>query len=358
MSLAELTVDNLRCLHRASLSLHPRHNLICGANASGKTSLLEAIFMLGRGRSFRTRNSERLIRHGHERLVVFGKTEGGSPHLVGVQVSRAEGTIAKLDGEYVPTLAELSRAFAVQVIEPGVHRLIEEGAHRRRRWLDWAAFHVEPAFMDDWSRYSRVLKQRNAALRTQAEQASAWDAELVRLGEKLSDVRLSVIERLQPYWVEAVAALLDAPITLSYARGWNRELSLALALDTSRDRDRARGQTHTGPHRADIVLRIDGQPARDRLSRGQQKLAAIAMTLAQLHLLRDTTNPPLTLLLDDPAAELDPDRLTRFAAQVAKLDCQLIVTALGTHSQPFGSPDREFHVEQGVIAPYNVAPSN
>src|SRR5262245_42867647 len=136
MSLAELTVDNFRCLQRIDLTLHPGHNLIWGENASGKTSVLEAMFLLGRGRSFRTRSSERLIRHGQECLVVFGRTHG-VPQTLGVQVSREDGTIAKIDGVFTQSLVELSRAFAVQVIEPGIHRLVEEGGHRRRRWLDW-----------------------------------------------------------------------------------------------------------------------------------------------------------------------------------------------------------------------------
>lgn len=98
MILSELTVRDLRCLEQAELCLHPGRNLIWGGNGSGKTSLLEAMFLLGRGRSFRTRNSERLIRHGRERLVVFGRTEssgpaaGGFVHAVGLEVDRREGT--------------------------------------------------------------------------------------------------------------------------------------------------------------------------------------------------------------------------------------------------------------------------
>src|SRR5690349_23112239 len=111
MSLAELTVENVRCLQQARLNLHPGHNLVWGDNASGKTSLLEAIFLLGRGRSFRTRNSERLIRHGEQRLRVIGKTIGPPPEAIGVEVSRQDGTAAKLRGTFVPSLAELSRAF-------------------------------------------------------------------------------------------------------------------------------------------------------------------------------------------------------------------------------------------------------
>src|SRR5215213_9355116 len=122
MSLAELTVENLRCLQHASLNLHSGHNLIWGSNASGKTSLLEAVFLLGRGRSFRTRSSERLIRHGEPHLRVVGKLEGLPPTPIGVEISKKDGTIAKIGGAFVSSLAELSRAFAVQVIEPGAHK--------------------------------------------------------------------------------------------------------------------------------------------------------------------------------------------------------------------------------------------
>ncbi|MEJ1964316.1 MAG: AAA family ATPase [Gammaproteobacteria bacterium] len=174
MSLAEFSIQNFRCVERTELSLHPGHNLIWGGNASGKTTLLEAIFLLGRGRSFRTRSSERLIRHGEPYLRVFGRLDGSPSVPMGVEVSSQDGTVAKVSGAFVQSLAELSRAFAVQVIEPGVHKLIEEGAQRRRRWMDWAVFHVEPSFIDMWSRYARTLKQRNTALRAAPNQAAAW----------------------------------------------------------------------------------------------------------------------------------------------------------------------------------------
>src|SRR5271167_2573634 len=129
MSLVELAVEDLRCLQRAQLVLHPRHNLIWGSNGSGKTSLLEAIFLLGRGRSFRTRNSERLIRHGQQRLTVFGRTDGIPAHALGVQATRGAGTLARINGTTALSLTDLSQAFPVQVIDPGIHKLVEEGGH-------------------------------------------------------------------------------------------------------------------------------------------------------------------------------------------------------------------------------------
>jgi len=356
VGLATLSVDHLRCLEHASLELHPGHNLVWGSNASGKTSLLEAIFLLGRGRSFRTRNSERLVRHDQDRLIVVGRTHEALPQTLGVQISRSEGTIAKVNGAFVQSLAMLSCAFAVQVIEPGIHRLVEEGGYRRRRWMDWAVFHVEPSFVDTWVSYTRTLKQRNAALRTQPTLATVWDQELTRLGDAISASRESLIGRLQPYWAESTASLLGVDIELNYVRGWAQGISLAEALVASYDRDVRRGVTHVGPHRADVLIRADGKPARDILSRGQQKLVAIAMTLAQLRLIHAVTGARPTLLLDDPAAELDRTRLTRFSEQVTALDCQVVVTALSADVSPLGTPDRVFHVERGRIQPYNATP--
>jgi len=349
MSLLDLSVEDVRCLHRAELALHPGRNLIWGANGAGKTSLLEAVFLLGRGRSFRTRNSERLIRRDREQLVVFGHTDKIPVGGIGVRVCKGGRTEAKIGGTFVKSLAELTRAFPVQIIDPGVHRLIEEGAGVRRRWLDWAVFHVEPAFADNWLRYNRALKQRNSALKTRAADFSVWNPELVRTGELLAESRRAVLERLEPYWRDAVMALVGLDVELSYHRGWSHERSLAEALAASADRDRLHGLTYAGPHRVDVAVRAEGRLARDTLSRGQQKLVAVAMTLAQIDLVRAVTGSVPTLLLDDPAAELDASRLAAFIERVERLGCQLIVTSLSPQSGVFSPPDRVFHVEHGVV---------
>jgi DNA replication and repair protein RecF len=368
LSLIDLTVDDFRCIQHAELHLHPGHNLIWGGNGSGKTSLLEAIFLLGRGRSFRTRNSERLIRHGRDRLVVFGRTGGtgidaaaqrtlapATPpppgQAVGVQVSRTDGTTARISGTTARSLTELTQAFPVQIIDPGVHKLVEEGAHRRRRWMDWAVFHVEHQFGDWWLRYTRILKQRNAALRTQPAQVTAWDAELARVGELISESRRRFVENLLPFWRESVLALSGLEPELHYFKGWAQDVPLAEALLASRARDESKRLTHPGPHRADVVIRMSGRPAREVLSRGQQKLVAVAMTLAQLNLLQQATETTPTLLLDDPAAELDGEHLKRFIEQVMRLRSQLVLTSLHSESHLFGTPNRVFHVEQGRVQP-------
>jgi DNA replication and repair protein RecF len=352
LGLAELTVDNVRCLEHVELSLQPGRNLVFGGNGSGKTSLLEAIFLLGRGRSFRTRNSERLIRQGQSQLVVFGRTAEAPSQALGVEVSRTEGTRARISGTAVRSLTELSQAFPVQIIDPGVHELVEEGGARRRRWLDWAVFHVEPSsFAEHWLRYARALKQRNAALKTRPTEAPIWDLELARVGERISEARSHLLERLQPYWRLIVGSLSGLEVELQYSRGWASDVPLLQALREGHARDQVRGLTQCGPHRADVLVRLQGRLAREVLSRGQQKLVAIAMTLAQLYLLRDASQSAATLLLDDPAAELDGEHLSLFIERVRELPCQLVLTSLEPDFGAFGTPDRVFHVEQGRVRP-------
>jgi DNA replication and repair protein RecF len=349
MSLAGLGVDDLRCLQRAELNLHPRVNLIVGANGSGKTSLLEAIYLLGRGRSFRTRHTERLIRLGSERLNVLGRLENGVAGVVGVGCERSSGAVqARIDRRDVESLAELSTTLPVQVLDPGIHRLVEEGPTYRRKWLDWGVFHVEHGFVGRWASYSRVLKQRNAALQ-QTQPVAPWDAELALQGEALSEARLRALEAVRPFWTQTAAALLEKEVSLGYFRGWSQEQSLLESLTAHLDRDRERGLTQYGPHRFDVTLKVEGRPARDVLSRGQQKLLGAALSLAMAKLVSSGERQPAMLLLDDPAAELDAEHTTALVREIHSLKGQMVITALRLDDQEFGSPDRMFHVEHGRV---------
>jgi DNA replication and repair protein RecF len=191
MSLQGLGLRDFRCIETADLELHGRCNVISGENASGKTSLLEAIFFLGRGRSFRTARNETLIRKGRHELMLTGRVHGaGRSQAVGVRFGR-EGIEARAGGERIASLAELAGVMPVQAIDPEVHRLVEEGPQERRRYLDWGVFHVEPNFVDHWRRYQRALRQRNAALRAgqPASVVRAWNPELVEARRRIRDRR-------------------------------------------------------------------------------------------------------------------------------------------------------------------------
>jgi DNA replication and repair protein RecF len=348
MSLAELRIENLRCIESAALAFSPELNLIAGENGAGKTSILEAIFLLGRGRSFRARTNERLIRHGEPALTVFGRTQDQPPKAAGIEISK-EGTRARINGGNVQTLLELSGVLAVQAIDPEIHKLIEQGPERRRRWLDWLVFHVEPTFATQWARYQRALKQRNAALKAGAADVTVWDPVLIEAGQAISAARAASLERVTPYLDRLFAAFSGLAVDVAFHTGWAADRTLEEQLRLNLERDRERGLTHSGPHRADVDLRIRGRMAREVLSRGQQKLTAVAMIVSQLQLLRDDLGMRATLLLDDPAAELDEKNLRRLFDELASLKCQMIATSLTPETTLFQAPKATFHVEQGRV---------
>jgi DNA replication and repair protein RecF len=390
--LAELWIEGLRCIESAQLQIEPGSNLIFGANGAGKTSILEAAYLLGRGRSFRTRSTDRLIRHGaplcrvrgtvvdtgHRRpglspsAALDGRSlagsksepsaceqplgesllgdEAGLRHSLGIEISRSAPPKARIDQQTPPALADLARRFPVQILDPELHRLIEEGPGGRRRWLDWLVFHVEPGFAEVWSRYHRALRQRNAALQAGGLSAAApWTEPLVSAGEQLAALRTRAFVAMAPGWAELCEALVGVPVSLGLYPGWDREATLADALARSAARDQERGLTGVGPHRADVTLRIGVRHAREVLSRGQQKLAGACLVLLQLEYLRKTQDTVPTLLLDDPSAELDQTRLEGLIQRIQALDAQLVITALTRDFALFGAPQAVFHVERGGV---------
>jgi DNA replication and repair protein RecF len=350
MTLQRIQVSDFRCLHSAELEFDPEFTLISGPNASGKTSLLESIYVLGRGRSFRTRRLDHLIRLGANRFVIYG--EAGAERRTGLGIEgSALGMRAKLGGDRVASLAELAAVLPVQIIDPEVHRLIEEGPSRRRRFLDWGVFHVEHSFVERWQQYQLVLKQRNAGLKARqpAAAVSAWDSDLVRLGVSIHDARARYVEQLAPVASDIAKRLLGLQLSLSYRSGWSRDLSLGEALKASWIHDQDSGVTQVGPQRAEIAFRLDGAPVKDRISRGQQKLLASSLLMAQLSLFPNDARIRPTLLLDDPAAELDSERLLGLIREVMEQSVQLVVTSLSTNFSAFGMPGRRYVISAGAV---------
>ena len=343
--------SNFRCLENVELRLGPRFNLISGANASGKTSLLEALAYLGRGKSFRGASTANLTRHGEAEFVLFGEVDrAGGSVAVGVRNSR-EGLEVRIGGENAPGAAALAGALPLQVIDPEIHNLIAGGPELRRRFLDWVAFHVEHDHLMIWRRFRRALKQRNAALKAKSTEAAirSWNAEFLELASELDASRRRVldltIDSLQDYGLR----LLDTELAFEYQRGWGREKELTEALESGLERELQLGSTQSGPHRADIKISYDERQARKLVSRGQQKLLASAMILAATETVQAALERPMVLLLDDPAAELDGDSITRLISAVSALGCQVVATSLDPEALVFPERPVMFHVEQGRI---------
>lgn len=351
MALKSFQCTNFRCLETVSLEFEAANNLIYGANASGKTSILEGIAYLGRGRSFRGAGTTELIRHGAEEFVLTGIVDTGArKQRVGVRNGR-EGMEVRVDGDRSSSAAPLAEAMPLQIIEPDVHELIAGGPENRRRYIDWIAFHVEHSYLESWRRYRRSLKQRNAALKTGAGTAAldSWDRELAEHGSAVDAARRRMLDITLPALEEMGESLLGTAVNGEYQQGWSSSRDLLSALRAGRDRDRQLGSTQPGPHRADLRLNFEDHQARKLVSRGQEKLLACALILAATEIVQTAIEKPLLLLIDDPAAELDGGSLSRLMEEVAGLGCQVIATALVPDAPLFGDRPRMFHVEHGVV---------
>ncbi|MFC5742232.1 DNA replication/repair protein RecF [Dyella tabacisoli] len=357
MRLETLRIQGLRCLGEVSLSLAAGINVFIGANGAGKTSILEAVFLLSHARSFRNGAKEALLQRNASSLAVFAELRHTDTRLcrlgLGKEGSRWD---ARVDGERVP-IGRLVRECAVVCFEPGSHALIAGAAEERRRYLDWGVFHVEHAFLGAWRRYQRALKQRNSLLRSGESVSDAlflpWEAELAQSGHEIDQQRQLYLEQLRPKLAESMAGLLPelGSVELRYRRGWPDDLSLAEQLRMQRGRDLARGHTTSGVHRADWSIVFELAPLREHLSRGQEKLTALACLLAQAVLYAEHRGEWPVMCLDDLASELDLAHQQAVVDQLRVANAQVLLTGTELPQALQGPEARVFHVEQGRLAP-------
>lgn len=358
VQLDKLRVRDFRCLASVDFAPGPRLNLVIGANASGKTSLLEALYLLGRGRSFRGTPPARLVRRGAPGFALGLQVQAPGRRKQRVGAVFQNGVLQfKLGDRAGAGLVDLAQALPIQAIDPNLHQLLEEGPQLRRRYLDWGVFHVEHRFFPAWRRYRRALRQRNGALRQRLGVADvvAWDAELVGSATIVDACRrgyVSALEKLLPTLLGET--LGESNPELDYYPGWPRDQDLGGALLRGLSRDRHAGFTHAGPHRADLRVKVGAMRARDWVSRGQQKLLTATLLLAQAALLEQRRGIRPVLLIDDLAAELGADYRAALLALIDKLQCQCFLTFLDAELVPAqvreAAQSRLFHVEHGRVS--------
>lgn len=354
MHLSFLEVRDFRNLEHVRTEPGPGLNIIHGDNASGKTSLLEAIYCLVVGKSFLTTHHRELVRWGAERATVFGRVQGPERATrIGVGKGANGGTEARVDGVVQESLGELAWLVPAQLLGTGLQELIAGGPGERRRFLDWGVFHVERGFQEEWKAYRRALRQRNALLRAggplDAREVGYWEAVLAERGETVNRRRESYVARLREALSEGVIGGTEA-LEVVIRPGWRQGEGLKEVLAQDRGQDRERGYTRSGPHRAELVLRVGGREA-SLLSRGQQKALAVGLKMAQVKMLRERGRPVL-VLFDDLGSELDAANRSRVSRLLAEADVQAFVT--GTDAAAIATEGwdavRAFHVEHGVLS--------
>ncbi|MDX1805327.1 MAG: DNA replication/repair protein RecF [Alcanivorax sp.] len=361
--LSRLQLGDFRNYRQADLELSPGINVVLGDNGSGKTSLLEAVYFIGSGgRSFRGGRLSRLVRDGGEAATLYAEVPAQDQlHRLGVRRTPGGIDALKLDGQTPRALSEVASLLPVLALHPGSVELVFGASALRRRFLDWGMFHVEHQFMPLWREASSALKQRNALLkkgRPALRELAFWDQQLATSSDRIEGLRRLYLERLQAQLDGVMASLSPSlSVRLSLQTGLHKGENYIDALERVRADDIRRGFSQVGFHRADLRLECDAVLARERLSRGQAKLVAYGLVLAQLPLIK-AVGKVCTLLVDDLGAELDARHRSLVLQFLAGTGHQTLITALdlpewqaliAENNELNGVDSKMFHVEHGRI---------
>ncbi|MFO7764141.1 MAG: DNA replication/repair protein RecF [Wenzhouxiangellaceae bacterium] len=347
MLLTSLQIENFRNLESVSLEPAPGLNWLCGENGAGKTSVLEAIHVLGRGRSFRAKGMGPLIRDGSPELRIVAQVEEPEGRL-GVERS-ASGWRGRINRQACVRMSEFARMLPLVLVDPENHELVEGSPAVRRSFLDWGLFHVEHTYLTDWKRYNRLLRQRNAALRSRAgdEMLDALESPMALAAAAVEMLRAQYVRALQQELSQLQTELMFhvEHISVNYRPSASGVDAYRAKWRDTRARDLEQGFTRDGPQRGELLIRAGNRAAAPRLSRGQMKLVALMLKLAQMGLARSADCEPV-LLLDDPVSELDRYHLDALLSWLARQPNQAWITAV---EKPAETRAAVFHVERGKI---------
>ena len=329
MKINYLKLDNFRNYDSAELYWDEQVNLLHGMNAQGKSNLLEAVCYLGIATSFRGAPDPELIRWGEEYFFLAGKVEreDGSRVDLSAAANRRKQRRWRVDGEARTRLSDVVGLLHVVIFAPEDIDLVKAGPDGRRRYLNQQLSQLDQEYCRLLISYNRVLRQRNALLKQWeagpeeglSEQLASWDEQLIELGSAVALRRQQTVARLSEIACELHRGLsAGEELAISYENSFSPHEELsdleqcreAFRQELSRvaRSEQLRGQSLVGPHRDELVITIDGRPARSFGSQGQQRTAALSLKLAELELARSVRGEYPVLLLDDVLSELDLQR--------------------------------------------------
>lgn len=352
MTLSELQITNLRNISSARLVLHPNMTVVSGVNGSGKTSFLEALYLLGSGLSFRTRDVSALVNHNQDVLTVYAKADDGQ--RISIQKSSDKPTIALVNGIPCTARSELASFLPSQVFYQDIFQLIDAGPSVRRELLDWGLFHVEQSYHSLWNDYRRVLKQRNSLLkhRVSIQQVLPWNTKLAELANQLHIYRSDYFNRLVVEFDKIISQLSTLSCSLQYYKGWDKKgegKPLEEILHAHWQSDCLRQYTHYGAHHADLLVVSKDYKVKHFLSRGQQKVVLFALKFAQSKLLFKSCH----FLIDDLTSELDEGHVERILKYCSVINGQFFITA--RHNDHFlldslSDNCAQYHLDNGIFS--------
>ncbi|MDP3516152.1 MAG: DNA replication/repair protein RecF [Pseudohongiella sp.] len=368
--ISRLKVDNFRNLQNVDLELNPRFNIFFGDNGSGKTSLLEAIHVLSVGKSFRTSKVEPLLAETATEFFLYSELDTGD--RIGLQRASSSHPTLRLNTNPQSSWKEVATLLPVQVINSDVFLLVDGGASVRRRFLDWALFHVEHSYLICWRNYRKIIQQRNALLKQSPTdllaQLKVWDSELSKVGEEINRHRKVLISEYVPFLMSTLSEFFPGTLNgleIQYKKGWLPGIDLAQALSESKGKDIKYRATSCGPHRAEILITSKGSHIAETFSRGQIKLVACALKISMSKymenkkLCQGNQSYSTVFLIDDLASELDQTSCASVLKALKENKDQCIFTSISQEAFSFlaelTGTSGKFHVEHGKI--YAVKPA-
>jgi len=354
MYLSKIQINNVRNIALIGITPCKKLNIIVGPNGSGKTSVLESLYLLSRARSFRTHNIKKVISFNESDLTVFAELQGnGSSRKIAIKKKHGD-TLIRINGQTEKKSSELSKYLHTHLIRPESQTLLENGSSVRRSFIDWGVFHVKHNFLDISKKHNQLLKQRNKLLKTkQLDTLLVWNNKFVEYGTMVSIERQEYVSKFEKELYLIVRQLIgDIQLRVDFMKGWDNSLSLEEALNKAESRDIYYGHTTVGSHKSDIRVLINDKLAQDVLSRGQMKLMVIAMYLAQIKLMSGTVEKSSCVLIDDLAAELDEVSFRKVMLFLNNLAVQVFITT--TNERLFleyieTNDSKVFHVKHGRI---------
>ncbi len=353
MLIGSLQVRNVRNLAEMELELGPGLNLFQGPNGSGKTALLEAVFLLGRGRSFRTTRLGEITRYGESGFQIVAHIQHSQDGDVVTGVSRIGKDLSvRYLGEPVRQMSSHARRFPISIATPDSQDLIYGSPKVRRRWLDWGLFHVEQNYLEKWRAYHRALRQRNCLLKisSRSQELAAWEQEMASYSTEIQASRARFVSTVSSHMQALVIKATHYSTFLQLNPGWDSDQSLSEKLQANRDQDAASGFTRFGPHRADLTFAVDDMDASVSLSRGQSKLYVVLLAIALSQAITELGGESPVLLLDDPAAELDRETKAILIQLISDQALQSLISLPGEDDKlPDAKDIALFHVERGDI---------
>ena len=352
--LDEIHIENFRCLERVEITDLARINVLSGANGAGKTSVLEAISLLSLGNSFQATRAGALIRHQTERLVVRGRVRRNQVATIAVGKDRKDTTV-KRNGEVVKSASSLTQQHPLVVITPDVLELVRGGPVQRRRLVDRAMFHVEQGFLHHYRTFHRAMTQRLALLRAPSPNSTEldfWEQQIDELARAIDAGRVKTVERISSAlarrgWPEQLPS-----VEIRYRRGWPDGASLRDRLREGRASDARTARMNLGPHRSELDIRGGDTAARHHFSRGQARIVATALMLAQWDFMAEHMRCGPWLLVDDLGAELASDNRAWLCGKLTEIPAQIFITVTDPELlAPYlpASDTAWFHVEHGTV---------